>query len=324
MSENQEPEEEQKGSVQPEIQREEISSKKGLDKFKIISIILFLIILGLLFKMNSQRDAIVVEIQKQEKIDYERKMLEEELSALLAEYEDMTTSNDSLNAQLVAEKTKIEEMLVELKQGKDDKALTAKYKKEAETLRGIMKGYIVAIDSLNTMNQNLTAQNTWVRKVLVEERVVNETLVEEKGQLQQKVQLMSLLKAFNANVTPIKFRFGNVESKTSRARRVDKIEICFTLAENEIADKGKRDVYVRISTPSGKVLAKGSSEEYMFNFPGGRGYFSIKEDLDYQGEEVEKCIYWYRQQEEMVESGEYVVSLFSDGGEIGKMSFNLE
>ena len=305
---------------QPEIQPPE----KSIDKFKIISIILFLIIIGLLFKLNSQRGEIIIEVQKQERIDYERKMVEKDLKDILAEYDEMSTNNDSLNLHLLAEKEKITGMLEELKRNKHNKALTNKFREEAETLRKIMKGYIVTIDSLNTMNQNLTAQNVWVKQVLVEERSVNEKLEVQKDKLEKKVKLASLLKAFNATVTPIKFRFGNVESKTSRAKRVDKFKICFTLAENTIADKGKRNIYVRIITPEGKVLAPGEGEEYMFDFPEGRGYYSIKDDLDYNGEEVEKCIYWYRQQEEMVVTGKYVVGLFSDGGEIGKISFNLD
>ena len=172
------------------------------------------------------------------------------------------------------------------------------------------------------MNQNLTAQNKWVKKVLDEERTVTKKLTANKGVLEKKVKMASLLKSFNQSVTPIKFRFGNVESKTTRAKRVDKIQICFTLAENIVAEKGNRNLYVRITTPGGQVLAKGTGEEYMFDFPEGRGYYSIKDELNYQGDELEKCIFWYKQEE--MESGDYTVALFSDGGEIGRMTFSLE
>ncbi|MBK6522221.1 MAG: hypothetical protein IPG08_07755, partial [Sphingobacteriaceae bacterium] len=54
--------------------------------------------------------------------------------------------------------------MIEAKKHKGDAYFIAKLKKETETLRAIMQHYVVTIDSLNTLNQNLIVEKKNVIK----------------------------------------------------------------------------------------------------------------------------------------------------------------
>ena len=67
---------------------------------------------------------------------------------------------DSLTDQLGAEQDKIRQLL---KRDASNATKIRMYQRELETLRKVMRSYIVQIDSLNTRNQELTAENIQVR-----------------------------------------------------------------------------------------------------------------------------------------------------------------
>ena len=90
----------------------------------------------------------------------EKDSLTRELQNLIYEYDTLKTSNDSLNLKLQEEQNKIN-MLLRV-QASNVQKITL-YKKELSTLRQVMKSYIVQIDSLNTLNKELAAENIQVK-----------------------------------------------------------------------------------------------------------------------------------------------------------------
>ena len=92
--------------------------------------------------------------------------LKDNLKLLLVSYDSLELSNtiviDSINQQREKIKTLMEKVEKLNSRSKKDWKSIFKLKKEAETLRGIMIGYIHTIDSLNTLNINLS--NTLTEK----------------------------------------------------------------------------------------------------------------------------------------------------------------
>ena len=81
---------------------------------------------------------------------------------MLASYDTLKTDNNQLTTEMEAQKAQIEQLLTQVKNGNYS---LSKAKKEAETLRRIMKGYVATIDSLNQANQLLTAENINVKRI---------------------------------------------------------------------------------------------------------------------------------------------------------------
>ena len=63
-----------------------------------------------------------------------------------------------------------------------------KYKDEMETLRKVMRGYIVQIDSLNTRNRLLTEENVQFKEKLTTAESENLNLSKEKEILNTRVE----------------------------------------------------------------------------------------------------------------------------------------
>ena len=107
----------------------------------------------------------------------ERGELQNELEQMLNELDTMETSNDSMKVELSNRKNEIEGLLAKVK---DKDFAIYKLKKETKTLRTIMRGYVVVIDSINTLNEGLRNENAEVRSTLKEERSKAKELPAEK------------------------------------------------------------------------------------------------------------------------------------------------
>ena len=86
--------------------------------------------------------------------------LKDNLKLMLSSYDSLEQSNTMVVDSIDQQRMKIKNLIskVEKLNGKSKRDWREIFslKKEAETLRGIMKGYISTIDSLNTLNINLS------------------------------------------------------------------------------------------------------------------------------------------------------------------------
>src|SRR5690349_10232480 len=109
-----------------------------------------------------------------------------------------------------------------------------------------MQHFVVQIDSLNTMNKKLLAENDSVNTQLNTEKQKSSTLQSEKDKL---YQIGSMIKASGMTVAALNVKSKDKATETTKAKRADKIRIAFKLEENNIAPKGPRTLYVRIVMP---------------------------------------------------------------------------
>ncbi len=299
-------------------QTKDILPKTNSNKPYIITIIILVIMLGvvtyLYLTQKTQTQVVVAELDTSE---LEKAKINEELNQLLVEYESLKTDNEEMNLKLEVEQKKIEELLENLKKVKANNAYQiAQYKKELSTLREIMKSYIVQIDSLNTRNQILVAENTKIKDSYKQVIEHNTNLKSENEELSEKVDIASVIKALNIAATPINKRSKPVY----KAKKVSKVKVCFTLSENEIVASGKKTVYIRIARPDELVLA--SSEDNVFDFEGSKIIYTERRDVEYNNKPVNLCVYWKNDQDLI--SGTYYVDIFTEGKIIGETTFSLK
>lgn len=247
----------------------------------------------------------------------EKQKIEAELKNMLDQYNQLKINNDTLTKQLEYEKNKIKELLEEIKKVKSASYYQInQYKKEVETLRNIMKSYIAQIDSLNTRNKLLTEEN---RKVKSEyQKVVTEKeLIEKKAnELTEKVEIAKTLRAINIVSTGINDRGKEI----TKAKRVEKIRVCFTITENKIVTPGPKIIYIRISGNDNKVLPNPDNE--LFYYLNDSILYSAKREIDYQNADIDVCIYW--KNDGSLVPGNYNVDIFCEGKLIGSDTFMLK
>jgi len=263
------------------------------------------------------------EIVVKEQIIVERNNVKDELLQLQKDYENLETNDKALQAEIDAKKEEIAQLLKDAEKHKGDAAIIAKLRKETETLRQIMRGYVRTIDSLGTLNKTLIVQKDNVLKELDNEKGKITSLNKEKDDLKATIQKGSILSCFNITAKGVKFKNGGKkESETNKASRVQKIKVAFSLGENKIAKPGEKTVYVRILTPDGKEMAKNYDDNYRFTFDKSSGYFAGKQSLNYANSEISGVTYCEGKDEFV--PGNYVIEISCDGVVIGNTSLHLD
>ncbi len=281
----------------------------GLKTAVIILSIVVAILAGALLYIAAHK----VPQQQQQIVELrtEKDTLMDNLLTLRTQYDDLQTSNDTLNAQLDVEKQKVDMMIEKLKKtDANNKAQIRQYEKELGTLRDIMRGYIRQIDSLNTLNIALREETTTAKAEARESHEKYQSLVQTTDDLAKQVEKGSVIKARDISVVAI-----NEKGKDqTRASRTDKLKACFTLVENSIAAKGPRNIFIRVKGPDGILMTQ--SEANVFQANGEQLIYSAVREVDYQGADIEVCIF-YGGNGETFTKGTYTVDIYSGGALIG-------
>ena len=127
-------------------------------------------------------------------IHEEKELLEQELTDLSTNYDNLKTSNDTLNEKLLVEQEKIATLLEEMKKFRDNSyAEINKYKREIGTLKTVLRSYVVQIDSLNRLNQQLAQENTEVKQQMNWVRERNTKLENEQKNMKKVIAIAGAL-----------------------------------------------------------------------------------------------------------------------------------
>ena len=247
----------------------------------------------------------------------DKKEMENEYQQFARQYSEMKTqiNNDSIVAQLTAEQERTQQLLEELRRTKSNDAREiSRLKKELATVRAVLRSYVLEIDSLNRLNQNLKDENNRMRGQYEEATRQIEGLNTEKASLSEKVAIAAQLDAIGINLT-----LKDKKSKTTeKLKKAKALQVSFSIAKNVTAPSGMKTVYVRITSPTGAVLGGGGT----FSYENRNLECSMKKTIEYTGNETPMTLYWNIAQS-MVE-GTYKVSIFADGNMIGSKNFSLK
>lgn len=278
----------------------------------IVALIVAVVVLGVMYmsQMNQSKST-------QAQLSQEKDSIEANLTRMVSDYGNLKTSNDTINTQLQGERAKVEGLLGEMRRVKSVSYEQIKqYQSELGTLRAVMRSYVTQIDSLNTLNQALIAENIDVKKSYSSEKTKNQQLAEQNTTLSSQVVKGSIIKARGTNALPISAR----GKEMTRASRVEKVKVCFTLVENSIAQAGIKMVYLRITSPEGYLLAQSQAD--VFKAGGENLVYSAKREVDYQNQDVDMCIFYDTRGE--LKPGTYSAAVFLDGSQIGTTQFILK
>jgi len=256
----------------------------------------------------------------------ERYDVKSDLEALKGQYEQLQTTDAALNAELEAKKAYIDSLLVEADKHKGDKAIIAKLKKETETLRRIMQGYVRTIDSLNTLNSTLRAEKQEVLNELGSEKEKSANITKEKEGLQTRIDKAALLTTVNVRASGVNVsRNGKKESETNKANKSDKLKVSFDVADNDLTRAGSHTVYLRVMTPDGKELTQSEDPDHQFSWGQNRGFFAAKKNIDYQNQAMSVLMYVEKPNpDNEFLPGVYRVEICCDNAIIGNTTFQLQ
>ena len=284
---------------------------------KVLAAIIVLLLAGMGWLAYSLMQEKQANKDMEELAALDKQEMEKQYQEFALQYDEMKTyiKNDSIIAQLTEEQERTQKLLDELKRthAKDVAEIT-RLKKELATVRAVLRSYVIQIDSLNRLNQDLMDENSRVRSELAESNQQNQQLESQRATLSEKVAIASQLDATNIRLTPLK-KSGKAAKHMKDAKTID---VSFVITKNVTATNGTRNVYVRITTPEGEVLNGGGTFEYA----GKQLVWSMKKAIEYTGEETPLTLYWTVN--EYLGGGQYNVSIFCDGQAIASRNFSFE
>ena len=207
---------------------EETTSENGKQKTLIIALVAITVILaGALAYIWYQNN-----LNKEELVERKAELAAsmQDLLDLQDAYSGLSVQYDTISMQLDSSRMEVELLMEKLqKERQVSNATIRQYQKELGTLRTIMKGYIVQIDSLQKLNTKLTADAAAARKEAAASRRKSEELSKTVQDLSGQVSAGAVLKAYGLKVEA----FNKSDKATDRSSRVSYLLTSLTLGEND-------------------------------------------------------------------------------------------
>jgi hypothetical protein len=289
--------------------------KKSLLGYRVVVLLLIVILAGvsvLYFNLNrQQQETMEVMAQEHKALEIERDTIASNFASLREEYAALGIKNDSISAELL----KGDSIIAQLKKERVLNYRTIKkYQKEVGTLRAVMKNYLNQIDSLNKANKKLSGENITLRKEVSTAKLRADKAEEREKELENKVKIGSVLKARGINIAALNAK----QRPVSRIKQATTLRVGFTLAANELAQPGPRQVYLCIYGPDGYLIGSSS-----FSHNGKSKSCSASREVDYQNDDLGVNIFYTGSGKDFL-PGKYKVELYMNGALLGRTTQALE
>lgn len=305
-------------------QTEKMEENKLSNK-KILSIVIGILLLAnivtlFLFYQNNQENETELQSSKQELNETYNKLesISNELDLKIEEIQKL--GGDVEELRLIRETLEQEK-----EQLQNDQQLAQKrfnqINNRVEGYRELLLRKDEEIAEMKKLNDALYSENTELKE---EQRKLNKTLTEvqsDKQVLAQKVEQASRLKAENVKVVGMNSNGKAKERDRYRNNQIDKMQLSFNLAKNEVAPVEGKDLFIRVLEPDGSVIfdvAKGSGT---FMHEGKEMFYTMKKEILYDntGQQVS---FLYDKESDYVE-GRHTVEIYADDYIIGKTNFEI-
>lgn len=300
-----------------QVETTSTAPKKGKGSF--LSILLLILLGGLgYFTYDLYQNK-----QKTEKqITEQREQAIKELETLKTDYDQALETSGRTSRELKEAQNRISQYIDSLKTMKSDLNVLFKYKSQVDVLKKERTKLLAINDSLRKSNYRISQQRDSTASVLNERTVLLDSISQKNDELKKTVQEGAVLTLKNLEGKGIKQNFGGKYVDTERARAVEKLKICYTIAVNRIAKQGNRTLYVQVVNPLGVTL--GSNETIS---EGDKTVnYSLISNFLYEKKAVDVCEFIARSSaDKKFDSGEYSVKIFDEQlQEIGNTQFFLK
>lgn len=316
----------------PESQSDEGKTPKSNTGRNILTAILVIALLAtwgyIIFDKNKTRQEKQDLTTQIVNSDSAKNELQRELDDAALRLDALKTSNVKADSLLKTKDKDIEALQARVRAIIHDKNATQAQLAEARRLIAQLKGnietYTAQIDSLTVANAQLTENN----RVVTQQRDVAQKNYDSANvvikQKEDVIDIGSTLHASDFTIEGIKEKKSGKEKVTSKAKRVDKLKISFTVDENRITQSGMKDIYVCITAPDGKpvsVEALGSGT--FVTRDGVSKSFTKKIQINYvQGQKQPVSVEW--SQNSKFQTGDYKIEIYNNGFKIGEGSVTLK
>lgn len=254
----------------------------------------------------------------------QKEKLQIEIDRIEAELDNIDRQNiEGLPADVELQKQNARQIIADLRKALEENNVSDSQIQLANTQLETLK---VNVSKLLNETNNLKLQNEILKKQNVElQGTVKETsnkvqqLSNDNSVLNEKVLIASSLKVSNIIINGVaEKRNGDLEIE-NRAKRADKLQIKFSIVDNPLAKKGRKEVYARIIDPQGNLIA---SSDDVFYVQGDKLQYTMKEHINFTNNGEEYQFLW--NDNSKLKKGAYTVLLYADNAIMGRSSVLLK
>jgi len=251
----------------------------------------------------------------------EKQLVEADLESLKSEYDKAILESNATNEELVSARDNIARYIDSVKNMKADISSLSRYRRQVGVLKAEREQLLRQVDSLTQSNTMIAMQRDSTYVELEKQTVFNDSLVVQNTQLADVVEKGSALNLAKFSVDAVKERSSGKLTSTSRARRTDKLKICFTVANNVIAEAGDREFFLEVLDPQGNVLGESYSKT---NDSGASVTYSKGTNFYYENKALDVCDYINKPAGDF-QKGNYMVNVYDNKLTLlGTNKFNLK
>lgn len=295
------------------------------------AIVIFLAVLSILLAVGGAiilRQLLTARYEAQlasqeiQKVSDEKQALLVQLDELDAKYIELSVKYQELEGLFAAERRRVNQLRAQLRgetSAGGEVPNIAQYRERVKQLEEQLEDYRVRLENMEAERDVLVGENTQMRSTLAQTTAAKQQLETRNQELEVQVEKAAALTVSGLDVTALRERRRGDEP-TDRARRTDKLRICFNVNENLVARPGNRDFFIRLINPQNMVLT--TSPDNTLEFEGETIQFTLRRTVNYQNNAQEVCAIW--NQDDRFQSGYYNVVVFHDGREVGYKLFQLD
>ena len=253
----------------------------------------------------------------------EKVSMEAEIDRIEAEVDRLSEDNTELSASLESARdsvrTTISSLRAELAKSNLTREQLGKAQQEINQLKEQVAGYVNEVEQLRSSNAQLASERDQLREEvsLSSDRVAE--LEAQQTDLVDMVRVASAIKVSNISVNGVRQRGSSRESVETRARRVDRLRVDFTIADNPLAEIGSHDIYMRVIDPNGNLQ---TTDGYgLFEVDGKQMQYTYKTTIAFQNDGAAYTLDWAA--DRGFQKGTYTILLYADSAVMGQNSVVL-
>ena len=313
---------------------EEQQEKENKGRGLIIILFVVIALLGLLsaylfIQVNTLKKESEGLKSQHEQASKDIDMYRAQLQELTAKYDSLMQAHEGLRTELTLERDKVVALLRDYEKlkasgGSPESAGGKNLRARMEELQQAYDENESVIMELKAKNQELTNENFRATKQVEELNSQNTKLTEENGKLVKTVDVAKRLKTYEVYADAVRLSSGGSKEKpTTKASKADRIRVCFTVMDNQIADKQEKALYAVIKDPNKKPFTDGDRSKITL-LNGNEIPYSIKKNIFYDNKVMQLCMNWDMKSEEKLVAGRYTVEIYAEGVQIGSTDFELK
>ena len=192
----------------------------------------------------------------------QKKQVMNDLNVMAKQYDVAIGDNESSKRDLVDARDRIKGLMDSLKISQNSVNSLWSYKSKYLSLQKEMNALLTENDRLKIRNSELssTLDSTNVR--LAERTMFTDSLLVQNTELASVVENASALQTVGLKGFGVIERNSGKLIPTERARRSDKIRVCFTVARNTLVGAGDKELYIQVLDPKDNVLGVNEQIEF--------------------------------------------------------------